>query len=118
MQNTNFEPTLINKIYKFYFQSYGMFHNFPKQSRYTLGQKIETITLDLLEMVSLANQEIRTLREPHLRKASAKCESVKLLIRMGYDLKLFNDHQYIALENQVQEIGKMIGGWIKYLRTF
>lgn len=117
MQNSNFEPLILQKTYRFYLEIYKHLGNFPKRSRYTLGEKIENCLLDLVETVSLANIQIKNLREPVLHRASAKCELLKILLRLGYDLSLFGDRQYIAMESRVMEIGRMIGGWIKYCRT-
>lgn len=117
MENSNFEPLVLKKVYNLYLNIYGLLKNFPKRSRYTLGEKIENTLLDLMEMISFANTQIKPLREPVLNKASAKCELLKLLLRLAYDLSLFNDRQYVAIENQIQEIGKMLGGWIKFCRT-
>ncbi len=117
MQNSNFEPMVLQKTYRLYLEIYGKLKNFPKRSRYTIGEKTENILLDLIELITLANIQIKSLREPILYKASAKCELLKILLRLGYDSSLFNDRQYVALESKVLEIGKMIGGWIKYCRT-
>ncbi|MFH0820059.1 MAG: four helix bundle protein [bacterium] len=117
MQNSNFEPTVIQKSYKLYIQIFNLLKNFPKPNRYTLGEKIENTLLNLVELIVLSNIQIKTLREPFLHKASAKCELLKLLLRASFDLRLISERQYIELESKAVEIGKMIGGWIKYCRT-
>lgn len=117
MKKLEFESSLVQKIYKFYLYAYNKLDKFPKKSRYALGQKIENTLLELLELINLANVQIKTLREPILHRASAKCSLLKLLIRLGYDLNLFKEKEYINLESKAREIGKMIGGWIKFIRT-
>lgn len=117
MTNLDLEPIVIKKIYQFYLSIFGQLNNFPKRSRYTLGEKIENVVLEIIELINLANIQIKNLREPFLYKASAKCGVLKLLIRLSWDLNLLNHRQYLILEGQLQEISKMIGGWIKYCRT-
>jgi four helix bundle protein len=117
MENLNFEPTVLLKVYQFYRQFYRLSFNFPKISRYTIGEKILNCQLDLMELISLANIQIKTLREPFLHRASAKCELLKLLLRLCYDLSLTQSRQYVELEAKTKEIGKMLGGWIKFSRT-
>jgi hypothetical protein len=117
MQNSYFEPLALQKTYQLYLNLCINLRNFPKRSRYTLGEKIENCLLELIELISLANIQIQQLREPILHKASAKTELLKLLLRLAYDLKFFTDRQYIELENKTLEIGRMIGGWIKFVRT-
>jgi len=117
MKTINFRLSLIQKAYNLYLHLYPILKNLPKRNRYTLGEKIECTLLDIVESVSLASIQIKTLREPIVHKASCKIEVLKLLVRLSYDLNLINDHQYISLEDQVNEIGRMVGGWIKSLRT-
>jgi len=117
MENTNFEPSLLKKTYQFYLSAIRCLDNFPKKKRYTLGEKIENNILVLIEIISLANIQIRTMREPIIYNASAKCELIKILIRMSFDLSLIDGRRYLDLEKKIQEIGKMIGGWIKFLRN-
>lgn len=117
MENISLEPSVVKKIYKFYLNINNCLDGFPKRKRYALGVKIENNVLELIEIVSFANIQIKTLREPIVHRASAKCETIKILTRMCFDLSLVNYRQYLDLENQIQEIGKMLGGWIKFLRT-
>jgi len=117
MQNLNFEPLVLKKTYELYKQLYHQIEKFPKRNRYTIGEKIETNLLELIENITLANIQIKTLREPILHKASAKCDICKVLFRLSYDLNLISNRQYIELSSKISEIGKMIGGWIKFTRN-
>ena len=35
---------------------------------------------------------------------------------MMFEINIISDKKYIELESQLQEISKMINGWIKYVR--
>lgn len=117
MKNLNFEPLVLKRSYELYRQIYKQIGTFPKRSRYTIGQRMENNLLELMENITLATIQIETLREPILHKASVKCDICKILFRLSYDLDLLSDRQYIELSSKLNEIGKMLGGWIKYLRT-
>ena len=117
MENLKFEPSILIKLYKLYLQTHYCLKKFPKRDRYSLGGKIENTLLDLIEFVSVANIQIKTMREPILYRASGKCELLKLLLRLSFDLSLLNEKEYIELEEKTLEIGKMLGGWIKYYRN-
>lgn len=117
MKNLNFEPLVLKKTYELYKQIYFQTDKFPKRNRYTIGIKIENTLLELIEIISLANIQISSLREPILHKASAKCDTSKILFRLSYDLNLISDRQYIELSSKISEIGKMLGGWIKFTRN-
>lgn len=117
MKNLDFEPLVLKKSYELYRQLYKQIEKFPKRSRYTIGARIENNLLELMENITLANIQIETLREPILHKASVKCDICKILFRLSYDLNLMSDRQYIELSSKVNEIGKMLGGWIKFTRN-
>lgn len=71
----------------------------------------------MLEYIFEANGMPMPLREAHLLKAEAKCELAKILIRLSCENKIINNTQYYQLMANLQEIGKMLRGWIKYIRT-
>ncbi len=50
---------------------------------------------------------------PVLRKASTKIDLLRVFLKLGKDLKIIENKKYTELENDVAEIGKMLGGWIK-----
>lgn len=89
---------------------------FPKAQRYTLGEACSRNLLAILESVigaaSLANMIEKSSR---LKDASAKVDSTKLLIRLAKDCKCITNIQYLKVESQLIEAGKMLGGWIKSL---
>lgn len=40
-------------------------------------------------------------------------EKLRYLIRLSKDLKAFNVKKYAYISNEINELGKMVGGWIK-----
>jgi four helix bundle protein len=89
--------------------------NFPKQEKYSLGFKIESTVLEILELLLAAAYGFRNEKLQKVRIASNKTDLLKLLIRLSYDTKSINTKQYLTLQEQTVEIGKMLGGWIKSL---
>jgi four helix bundle protein len=84
---------------------------FPKDKRYTLGQRIENKLLDILELLLEANYS--KIKLELLKKANLSLEQFRYLIRLSYDLQFINLKRYEYISREVNEIGKMIGGWIK-----
>lgn len=64
-----------------------------------------------------ANQLPDPLKENQLLKINSQNETLKLLYRLAYETKIIETKDYLALESLLQEIGKMLGGWIKYLKA-
>ena len=52
-----------------------------------------------------------------LKKADFKITMMKLFCRLAFDLKAMQERWYIEAEEKLIEIGKMLGGWIKYANT-
>ena len=50
-----------------------------------------------------------------LLEISPLFDTVKILIRLTHNLSIIPEHEYIKLEENLQEIGKMLGGWIRSL---
>lgn len=114
MQN---ETPLFQKIYDFYKLFYLYIDHFPKKSKPVLGQKIEQIILELLEVISRTGFAKPVEKIQGLKTASIKVDFLKILIRLTYDLKIIDQKKYLQLQENLQEMGKMLGGWIKSTKT-
>ena len=88
---------------------------FPKHEKYTLGQKIENTILDILELslktVYSSKQEKLLL----LKEIDVKVNLLKTLIKLVNEIRSLDDKKYLILQEKLQEIGRMIGGWIRYI---
>ncbi len=90
--------------------------SFPKTKRYTLGQKLDTITLDIFEFlfeVPLSSNKISALE-----RISIKVDLLKVLLRSAKDTQTITDKKYLELQLILQEIGKMLGGWIRSTKQY
>jgi|SRR3989344_2254610 len=101
------------KTYELYKTFYKYLPSFPKKDRHTLGQKCQMALLELLESIILAGNLSRQEKLPVLKQASLKADLLKVLFRLGKDLKIIENKKYLQLEESLQEIGRMLGGWIK-----
>lgn len=99
---------------------YKIFHNylkiFPKQEKFSLGIKIENLILEILELFLLAKFSSKNEKINIVKQASQKIDLLKVLIRLVYETKSLNLKKYLILEQEATGIGKMTGGWIKYLK--
>lgn len=85
----------------------------PKAERYTIWQKCENTTLALLEALIATSQFSGEERLHSLHNLSNKLDLLKVFIRLAQDTRSIDAKQYLALQTILQEIGKMVGGWIK-----
>lgn len=89
---------------------------FPKKDRYSIGQKCEILTLEFLELLFEANAHRDQQRLILLKSLDTKLKIIKTMIRLCFDIKAFDQRKYIQCEEFLQEIGKMLGGWIKNIQ--
>ena len=89
---------------------------FPKAKRYTLGQKIDNLTLEILELSIAAGISLREKKLPHLEKAIVSLDLLKILLRLAKDIQCLDNKKYIQLEESLQEIGRMLGGWKRSIK--
>lgn len=71
------------------------------------------MALDLLRTIAKTNYATKIKRRALLTKASDILDILKLYIRLGHDLKIINEQKSLARQTELQEIGKLVGGWLR-----
>lgn len=90
-------------------------HLFPKVERFSLGTRLEDTTLDLLEGLLNTNKLPNALKRNALANQNGKLEVLRLLVRLALETRCIDERKYITLQGILQEIGKMLGGWMRSL---
>lgn len=109
----DFDIPIFKKAYDLYKIFYGYRATVTKQDRFTIWQRCENIILDILEGTLLASQTYKAEKLPILEKISLKLNFLRVFLRLMKELKTIDNRKYVALEELVDEIGRMLGGWIK-----
>jgi len=104
---------IFHKIYDLYKLLHSYQIRIPKSERYTLWQKCENTALALLEALIETSHQKGENRAQFLYTLSNKLDLLKVLIRLAKDIRIIDDSQYLEIQVVIQEIGRMIGGWIK-----
>lgn len=112
-----FPIPIFQKAYDFYKNFHAILKHFPRQDRYTVGQKSANLSLEILELLLLASYKSKNEKSVYLERASAKLDVLKILLRLSFETKVINQQKYLSFENLLIEIGKMLGGWIKQTKT-
>jgi len=108
-------------IFKKSYDLYKTLHEYrrlvPKQDRFTIFERVDTATLDIIEGILLASSQQKATKLPTLEQVSLKLNMLRIFIRLMKDTKSLDSKKYIALESSIDEIGRMLGGWIRSVRT-
>lgn len=84
---------------------------FPRDQRFLLGDRIENMLLDILE--DLIDATYTREKVNILRRVNLRLEKLRFLVRMTNDLHYLNISSYEFASRGINEVGKMVGGWIK-----
>ena len=89
--------------------------NIERTARFGIGLKIDNLFLEILELIRKAvytpiNKKIIILEE-----ISGKIDSLRFFFQLLWETKLVSNKQYISLGAEIENIGKIIGGWKKGL---
>ena len=82
---------------------------FPRQRRFTVGERLETGMLAVLEQLVSAAYS-RNKDEP-LRAANLRLEVVRHLWRLAHELRLISTRQYEHGAGLLLNLGRQLGGW-------
>ena len=86
---------------------------FAKTEKYSLGESIETSTMDILMQIVDAGQQKREWKIPALDTALRSLEKTKILLRLASEMGQIQGRPYLAMQERIQKIGRMLGGWRK-----
>lgn len=84
---------------------------FPRARRFTLGERIETGLLQVLELVVEAAYTQN--KDVPLRRANLQLEVVRHLWRLAHELKVLATRQYEHGAKLIDDLGRQIGGWLR-----
>ena len=99
----------LKEAYLFWYQNYSVL---PKTHRYSLGEKIDKIFIDVLEAIITANFLSPKEKIPYVRFAIKKLDTLKIFLMILWETKSLDNKKYIALSEKLNEVGRMFGGWI------
>ena len=109
----DFDIPIFKKAYDLYKTFYSYRDTVTKQDRHTIYQRCENLILELIESILFASQLYKTEKSPVLEKASVKLNFLRVFLRLMKEVKIIDIRKYAALGESVDEIGRMLGGWIR-----
>ena len=102
---------VLEKAKNSYLVWYSYYQAIPKVHRHSLGQKIDKIFVEIIEAIITANFLSVKEKEPFVRFAIRKLDTMKIFLMMLWETKSLDNKKYIALSIKLDEIGKNLGGW-------
>lgn len=117
------EAGLHRKLILFAVQMEGYLAHFPNCHKYTLTQGIRQAYLDVYNLVTECQK--RYHKKTSLTQLDVRHEQLRMMIHLANELGLFGfsagrrdatapgDRRFLTILKMVDELGRMIGGWVK-----
>ena len=105
------ELTVITKTYDLILWTCNHTSRFPRNHRFGLGDRIERGLYELLE--TLITAKYTRQRKELLERANLGLEILRFQMRLAKDLKCLRTSSYGFAAKAIDEIGRLVGGWMR-----
>lgn len=85
---------------------------FPRKVRFSFTNRIDNLALDIIEGIVEARYAAR--KKDILRRIDLSMEKLRIMLRMSYDQHYLDTRGYEYASRQINEAGRMVGGWRKH----
>lgn len=93
--------------------AYIALRQFPQHERHVLSAEIRLRLWTLLHLIVLAHK--RYHKRTALQDLDAQIDLLRSQVRLAHSLGYINAHRYETWARHNDEIGRMVGGWLKTL---
>ena len=101
-------------------KSYDLYRTFneyrrvvPKAVRHTIYERSENAILDMVEYILEAGYSKSGDKVAILERASVKLNLLRFFVRLMKETRSIDTKKYTVLQAHIDEIGRMLGGWIR-----
>jgi hypothetical protein len=105
------ELVVITKTYDLILWSCNHTSRFPRNHRFVLGERMERLLYDLLE--TLIRARYTRQRQALLQQANLTLEILRFQMRLAKDLQCLQKNSYVFAAQAIDEIGRLVGGWVR-----
>lgn len=107
---------ILQKTYDMILYGNICLRQFPKSEKYALASDIKQSMYTLLRLIITANK--RYYKKTTLQDLDVELDTLRTLIRLSADseLRFLTLKKYENWSRMLNEIGKMLGGWIKAIK--
>jgi len=85
----------------------------PKSHRFTFGERVDRLSLDCLELALEAIWSPPGSKAAPLRRLNLNLEKLRVFWRLICDRRWISAQQLLFVSQLLDEIGRMVGGWLK-----
>lgn len=86
---------------------------FPREQRFVLAKRLQDKAFDLQERLLAATRSRGQAEQKVLAEADVILAQLRYHLRLAHELTLFSTQQYAHVAGLVNEIGRLLGAWLK-----
>ena len=105
------EPVILTRWLQFLQWLLPATEKFPKRVRFTFADRIDNLALDLAE--DLIEARYSRDKQATLQRINLRLEKLRVLLRLCHRLRHLPHPGYQHAARAVNDVGRMLGGWIK-----
>lgn len=105
------DVAVIQRLYDLMLWYFQRVEKFPRSQRFVVGDRIESLLLDVLDSLIEARYAARPALA--LKRANLLLERLRYLTRLAMDLHLLSRRQYAFAAEGLDDVGRQVGGWLK-----
>lgn len=89
--------------------------NMERSSRFGIGNKIDVLFLRILESLRKSVYAPINKKVIILEEVSDNIDSFRFFFQLLWETKLVSNKEYISFATEIENLGKIVGGWKKGL---
>jgi hypothetical protein len=93
---------------------YQALNQFPKSEKYTLAADIKQSMFRLLELIIICNKKY--YKKTTMQELDVELDILRSYVRIAMTLKFLPFKKYEIWSAQLNEIGRLLGGWLKSIK--
>jgi len=104
---------IYQKVYDLMIYLFPIIDRFPKYEKFVLCTQVKNCIIDIARRIIRANKS--RSKRPLLYDIDVSIEELRMLIRFSHDRKYLFHNSYAETSKRINEIGRLLGGWMKSL---
>jgi hypothetical protein len=84
---------------------------FPREYKFTLGQKIKDELIELVVVIYRANSAAN--KKQHIESILERIQAIQLMMRLCHDMRILARSHYASLSEMTDILGRQAQGWLK-----
>jgi len=105
---------VLQKTYDMIHYGYVCLRQFPKSEKFALAREIKQVMAGMLRLIIQANK--RYYKKTTLQDIDVELATLRTYVRLSKDMGFLPFNKYENWAKMLDEIGKMLGGWIKSIK--